>query len=107
MDEGKKEDYITTIFQKEYEVLSYFRKILTDDDINHDLLKQEMNNLVACYESLLKNAVKITRIGDVSQNRLLKAKEKIESLNEQLVESEKNIRELNTILMFYIKETDR
>ena len=63
--------------------------------------------LVNDYQSLLKDTVKITRIGDTSQHKLLKAKEKIEILNDKLVESEKNVRELNTILMFYIKATDK
>ncbi len=103
----KKTDGVLDMFKKEYQKLEEFQKILEKNTASRDELLEAFEKLVNDYQSLLKDTVKITRIGDSSQYKLLKAKEKIEILNDKLVESEKNVRELNTILMFYIKATDK
>lgn len=103
----KKTDGVQDMFKKEYQRLEEFQKILDNNIASRDELMVAFEKLVNDYQSLLKDTVKITRIGDTSQHKLLKAKEKIEILNDKLVESEKNVRELNTILMFYIKATDK
>lgn len=103
----KKTDGVQDMFKKEYQRLEEFQKILEKNIASRDELMVAFEKLVNDYQSLLKDTVKITRIGDTSQHKLLKAKEKIEILNDKLVESEKNVRELNTILMFYIKATDK
>lgn len=103
----KKTDGVQDMFKKEYQRLEEFQKILEKKTASSDELMVAFEKLVNDYQSLLKDTVKITRIGDTSQHKLLKAKEKIEILNDKLVESEKNVRELNTILMFYIKATDK
>lgn len=103
----KKTDGVQDMFKKEYQRLEEFQKILEKNIASRDELMMAFEKLVNDYQSLLKDTVKITRIGDTSQHKLLKAKEKIEILNDKLVESEKNVRELNTILMFYIKATDK
>lgn len=100
-------DNTREVFHKEFDNLDYFKQFLEKNDADPDQTRQVMEKMVKNYEALLLDAVKITRIGDTSQYKLLKAKEKIEELNEKLVESERNVRELNTILMFYIKATDK
>jgi hypothetical protein len=107
MEINRKIDNTEDLFSKEFEKLRYFRNVSKASATSPQQLAQLLENLTDDYESLLSDAVKITRIGDVSQNKLLKAKEKIEELNIRLVESERNVRELNTILMFYIKATDK
>ncbi|MBW6478745.1 MAG: hypothetical protein K0B37_04890 [Bacteroidales bacterium] len=107
MKGDKKNDGVLDMFRKEYERLESYQKILENDGVPHNELLDAFTKLINDYQALLKDTVKITRIGDTSQHKLLKAKEKIEVLNEKLVESEKNVRELNTILMFYIKATDK
>jgi peptidoglycan hydrolase CwlO-like protein len=107
MNANRSLDKTREVFQKEFEKLDHYRSTINNKDISFDELYNQFINLVRDYESLLSDSVKITRIGDVSQNKLLKAKEKIEELNVKLVESERNVRELNTILMFYIKATDK
>lgn len=107
MNANRRIDNTEEVFNKEFEKLKFFKDLLNRNDVSVDELNQSLINLVKDYESLLSDAVKITRIGDVSQHKLLKAKEKIEELNAKLVESERNVRELNTILMFYIKATDK
>lgn len=107
MNTNKRIDKTEEVFSKEFDKLLYFRNILESKDKTAVELSEYLKDLTKAYESLLSDAVKITRIGDVSQHKLLKAKEKIEELNAKLVESERNVRELNTILMFYIKATDK
>jgi len=107
MNANRRIDNTEEVFNKEFEKLKFFKDLLIRNDVSADELNQSLKNLLKDYESLLSDAVKITRIGDVSQHKLLKAKEKIEELNAKLVESERNVRELNTILMFYIKATDK
>ncbi len=107
MDANKRSDSAEEVFSKEFDRLRNYKDILQNQNITETELKGRLIEIVKDYESLLIDAVKITRIGDVSQHKLLKAKEKIEELNTKLVESERNVRELNTILMFYIKATDK
>lgn len=107
MNENWRSDRTREVFQKEFEKLEHYRHIAGNINITADELFEHFKNLIRDYDALLMDSVKITRIGDVSQNKLLKAKEKIEDLNAKLVESERNVRELNTILMFYIKATDK
>ena len=106
--QGKnKSDGIPEIFGKEFRKMESYQKLLENDAITQEELKDALTRLLADYNILLRDTMKITRLGDSTQHKLLMAKEKIEDLNEKLVESERNIRELNTILMFYIKATDK
>jgi predicted RNase H-like nuclease (RuvC/YqgF family) len=107
MSSTKRIDNTEDVFHREFEKLRSHREILNQKELTLDKVIDGYRNLVNDYESLLSDAVKITRIGDLSQLKLLTAKEKIEDLNAKLVESERNVRELNTILMFYIKATDK
>ena len=107
MVDNRRVDKTKEVFSKEYDKLDHFKSIMDNEDASAEEVQQAFKALIKDYESLLSDAVKITRIGDVSQYKLLKAKEKIEDLNTKLIESERNVRELNTILMFYIKATDK
>jgi hypothetical protein len=107
MNFKKRADNTKDVFHKEFEKLRYYRQFLQQKDISPKEFNEILGSLINDYESLLSDAVKITRIGDLSQLKLLNAKEKIEDLNTKLMESERNVRELNTILMFYIKATDK
>jgi len=107
MNVNRRSDNTEEVFSKEFEKIRHYRDILEKKNSTLEDLYIILAQITKDYESLLTDAVKITRIGDVSQHKLLKAKEKIEDLNAKLVESERNVRELNTILMFYIKATDK
>ncbi len=107
MDDNRRIDSTKEVFSSEFEKLDFYKKAVEEKSNSAGELLEILQNLSKDYEALLGDAVKITRIGDVSQYKLLKAKEKIEDLNTKLVESERNVRELNTILMFYIKATDK
>ncbi|TVQ15423.1 MAG: hypothetical protein EA361_05835 [Bacteroidetes bacterium] len=107
MDANRRVDTTKEVFSREFEKLDFYRNAIEGQAKSAEELMELITKLTKDYESLLSDAVKITRIGDVSQYKLLKAKEKIEDLNTKLIESERNVRELNTILMFYIKATDK
>jgi len=107
MDNENKSDSTDIIFRREIDLLGHYREFITKEGLTKEEVIREFKKILDHYESLLKNTKKITKIGDVSQNKLLKVKEKIENLNEQLMTSEKNIKELNSILMSYIMETDK
>ena len=95
------------MFKIEYERIDKGYQILENQKINIDALKIEYADLLNAYSSLLNDTMKMTRIGDKTQSKLVKAREKIEHLNDKLSESEKNIKELNTILMHYIDATEK
>jgi tRNA(Phe) wybutosine-synthesizing methylase Tyw3 len=97
----------TGVFSKEFKALEYYRQKLFLKNLSKDQLYEEMDMLLSNYAALLDDVVKITQIGDKSLKKLMKAKEKIEQLNERLQESERNVKELNTILMFYINATEK
>ncbi len=98
---------IKQMFGRECDVLERNQSLLENDDLSKEELLEGLTEMVKYFNLLLKDAMKITKIGDASQRKLMKANEKIESLNDKLKESEQNIKELNTILMHYIKATDR
>ncbi len=98
---------IKQMFSREYEILERNQSLLEKKEPSKEELYEGLSEMVKYFNLLLKDAMKITKIGDASQRKLMKANEKIENLNEKLQESEQNIKELNTILMHYIKATDR
>lgn len=107
MEEENKSDNTDIIFRREIDLLAHYREFISKEGLTKEEVIQEFAKFLKHYETLLKNTKKITKIGDASQSRLLKVKEKIENLNHQLMTSEKNIKELNSILMSYIMETDK
>jgi len=107
MEDENKSDFTDNIFRREIDLLAHYREFLSREELTKEEVLEEFEKFLKHYETLLKNTKKITKIGDASQSRLLKVKEKIENLNHQLMNSEKNIKELNSILMSYIMETDK
>ncbi|MBS4014463.1 MAG: hypothetical protein KGZ97_12030 [Bacteroidetes bacterium] len=95
------------IFKPEFERIDRCYRILELENLSFEMLKIEFADLINAYSSLLNDTLKMTRIGDKTQSKLVKAREEIEQLNEKLQESERNIKELNTILMHYIDATEK
>ncbi len=95
------------IYKPEFNRIDKCYQVLENKDVNLDQLKIEFADLINAYSSLLNDTVKMTRIGDKTQSKLVKAREEIEKLNDKLSESEKNVKELNSILMHYIDATEK
>ncbi len=104
---NERSEEIKQMFGREFEILEKSQKLLEKEAPSKEELLEGLSDTIKHFNILLTDAMKITKIGDASQRKLMKANEKIESLNEKLKESEQNIKELNNILMHYIKATDR
>ncbi len=107
MSKEEKPINVNEIYQDELDFLASAEKVAQNENISKEELTVEYNSLVKKYKSLLKDTIKITRIGDSSQKKLILAKEEIEGLNSKLQESEQNLKELNSIIMHYIKATEK
>ncbi len=77
------------LFAKESQVLQRIEEVLTRGQGAGDLsLLEEYRFLSRQYQSLLKDSVKLTRVGDSNQRKLMNAKEVIAKKTEEL--SQKN-----------------
>ena len=72
------------IYEKEFDMLDRIHRIQTSPDASPDLLSKYYSELGKEYERLLKKTVKITRVGDSNQRKLLAANEQIERQKEEL-----------------------
>jgi len=91
IENNKKNDY--QIFEKELNVLEEAKKILSLS-VTKDEIIERYSLIINKYEKLLKLIVKVTRISDRTESKLIKANEKIEKQNREL---EKAISEIKTL----------
>jgi diguanylate cyclase (GGDEF)-like protein len=66
------------VFKIEFAELERFRKIAKERDLSREELFQEYDKLLEAYRSLLVNAAKITKIGDINQKKLFTSHTNIE-----------------------------
>lgn len=66
------------VFKIEFAELERFSKISMDRDLSREKLLQEYDKLLESYRSLLIEAAKITKIGDINQKKLFKSHTNIE-----------------------------
>jgi diguanylate cyclase (GGDEF)-like protein len=69
---------IKKVFKIEFAELERFRKIAKQRDLSGEELFQEYDKLLEAYRSLLINAAKITKIGDINQKKLFTSHNNIE-----------------------------
>lgn len=101
-------DKFNSLFSKELKRIENWEAFFaTDESLDVDKLREVVAEILSCYKKLLKDSLKITSMGDSAQRKLIKAQEEITILNERLQDSEQNIKELNGILLEYIKATGR
>jgi len=72
------------IYVREVELLKRMKKLGQGHSLPVEVLFQEFTTLGQEYEKLLKQAIKITRIGDASQWKLMLANEEIKRQKEEL-----------------------
>lgn len=76
-----KEDIAVTlkkVFKIEFEELERFTNISKERDLPQEELFREYDKLLEAYRSLLIEAAKITKIGDINQKKLFKSHTRIE-----------------------------
>ncbi len=90
------------IFKAELQVLEQAAKVSKDATLSFENLLREYKALAQEYQLLLQEAVKITKVGDTMQEKLLKAQEQLQELNSQLADTNlqlKNERERSEQLL--------
>ena len=69
---------VKNVFKSEYVVLENSRKMAITPGLSKEQLTREYDKLLESYRLLLKDAVKITTIGDINQKKLYESHEEIE-----------------------------
>ncbi|RFM24907.1 MAG: GGDEF domain-containing protein [Candidatus Thermochlorobacter aerophilum] len=84
MQERSKARDIEEIFKAELEISKHTEAVLANEDISKEQLFEEYQRLADEYRHLLRQAMKITRIGDSTQEKLLRTQEELSAANEKL-----------------------
>jgi class 3 adenylate cyclase len=107
----ERQDSFNEMFKNELDTLEHVHRVSAANP-SHEELLYEYRALEQRYESLIKQAVKLTRIGDVAQRKLMTAQQKLSEQsgtieqtnnelsykNDQLKESIEEINQLNMVL---------
>lgn len=83
------------MFQSELEVLAQAEEILSSLDIARQELQEEYRHLSEKYEKLLKDTMKITRVGDVNYKKLMSANDQIQRQKSELEVLNRELRQTN------------
>ncbi|OYT71983.1 MAG: hypothetical protein CFK52_06375 [Chloracidobacterium sp. CP2_5A] len=74
------------VFAAEFAVLSAAERMAAAGSMSKDAWQREFAELAKKYRALLKQAVKMTGIGDTTQSRLLRIQHELEAKNRELLE---------------------
>ncbi len=83
-EKSKQSKDIEEIFKTELEVSKHAEAVLANEEISKETLFEEYQRLAEEYRHLLRQTMKITRIGDSTQEKLLRTQEELEQANEKL-----------------------
>ncbi len=72
------ETNVKKVFKSEYDILEKSRDLAKKPDLSKDQMIKEYQKLLEYYRLLLKDAVKITTIGDINQKKLYESHKEIE-----------------------------
>lgn len=86
-DDLKIIDDLKNIFKAEYDFVNHAERIAARTDVAPDTLTREFKQLTEQYRTLLEQAIKLTRISDSMQRKLIKTQEDLERMNSQLFEA--------------------
>ncbi|MCS7212025.1 MAG: adenylate/guanylate cyclase domain-containing protein [Chloroherpetonaceae bacterium] len=75
------------VFRSELQVVERAAQVLKDSSLRYEDLLREYRTLAQEYHLLLQEAIKITKVGDTMQEKLLKAQEQLQDLNAKLSEA--------------------
>ena len=76
----KKVDYINEdflMFKKELKIVENATAIINNDNISKDQLIAEFSELLKYYEKSIKSSIKLTKVSDANNKKLLMASEQI------------------------------
>lgn len=86
MAEPKPKTAAEEVFATEFAVLATAERIAAEGLPNGAEWQREFSELARKYRALLKQAVKMTGIGDATQSRLLRIQHELEAKNRELLE---------------------
>ncbi|ASV09245.1 adenylate cyclase [Leptospira interrogans serovar Canicola] len=87
-----------SFLENEFQLLNEVNEILDNNDsLNKENLIDELRKIGEAYESLLKQSSKLMKIGDSTQNRLIKTQTELQDSNQRLVSSYQNLKQLSEI----------
>lgn len=69
----KSGDHFKKIYEKEYQLLDKIKTIIADESVSKEQLLRELDQMGEAYDRLLRNVIKITRIGDANQRKLMRS----------------------------------
>lgn len=85
------------IFKKEWKIVDRSQEIQNKNDVSMEKLKDEFRYLSKNYKKLLKEMIKITRIGDVNYKKLMDANDRIQEQKSELEVLNDELRETNAV----------
>ncbi|MCP5106364.1 MAG: hypothetical protein GY950_23465 [bacterium] len=97
MNEKTKNSATAQIFKKEHKVLDKALEIQETKNISTEELSKAYLSLSRHYEKMLKEIMKITRIGDVHYKKLMAANDRIQEQKNQLENLNKKLRRANAV----------
>jgi len=84
-----------SMFQSELDVVKKTQNVQNNPDIEKEQLQNEYQFLSSKYEKLVKEMIKITRIGDMHYKKLMEAKDQIQEHKKILEELTQQLLEVN------------
>lgn len=73
-------DDVEQAFKEDFTFLEKVNRIKADPGVNPMILRAEYGRLAEKYAKLLKNAVRIAKMGDKAQKKLMKYKELLDTM---------------------------
>lgn len=96
-DKGKDKSRIAEIFKKEWQTAEHSLDVQKDTSISKEKLAKEYRTLSQGYKKLLKEMMKLTRIGDVNYKKLMEANDRIQEQKTKLEKLNNELREANAV----------
>ncbi|MDV6236790.1 adenylate/guanylate cyclase domain-containing protein [Leptospira ellisii] len=88
----------SSFFESEFQLLNEVNETLEKkESLQKEDLIQELKKVGDAYEALLKQSSKLMKIGDSTQNRLIKTQNELQDSNQRLVSSYQNLKQLSEI----------
>jgi hypothetical protein len=79
-EENKNLSETEQTFKEHYDMLEQALKIKSNPDLPKEALQIQYMQLAESYEKLLKTSVRISKLGDKAQHKLMKYKELLDTL---------------------------
>lgn len=100
-------DNLAEMFKSELETLEQFHRTINSTNLTFEELLHEYRSLGERYENLVRQAGKLTRIGDVAQRKLMNAKSELATQSEIIERANAELQEKNERLRESLEEINQ